>query len=125
MDALGMNCAKMSLLKFYTDTHIDKQIAIQLRQKGVDVIRCEEVSMAEADDEAHLNYAAQNRLALITKDAGFRLRHFRWLREGKNHCGIFFCADRHIAAIGKIVTVCYGYAQLIEESVGNLRRHSE
>jgi predicted nuclease of predicted toxin-antitoxin system len=110
----------MSLLKFYTDTHIDKQVAIQLRAKGVDVIRCEEVGMAEADDEAHLMYAAQTSLALITKDAGFRARHFQWLSQGKDHYGIFFCADRHIAAIGTIVNACLAYAQLIENGAGTL-----
>ena len=120
MDAHQLNCAKMSLLKFYTDTHIDKQIAIQLRQKGINVVRCEEVGMAEADDEAHLEYAAHNGLSLITKDAGFRTRHFYWLSQSKNHYGIFFCADRHTAAISKIVNVCSVYAQLIEEGAGSL-----
>jgi predicted nuclease of predicted toxin-antitoxin system len=110
----------MSRLKFYTDTHIDKQVAIQLRAKGVDVVRCEEVNLAEADDETHLEYAAQHQLALITKDVGFRSSHFRWLSQGKIHQGIFFCADRHSAAIGKIVSACYTYAQLIEEGAGTL-----
>lgn len=110
----------MSLLKFYTDTHIDKQVAIQLRQKGIDVVRCEDVGMAEADDEAHLEYASKNRLALVTKDAGFRVRHFKWLSEGKVHYGIFFCADRHIAAIGMIVNACYEYHQLVEEGAATL-----
>jgi predicted nuclease of predicted toxin-antitoxin system len=110
----------MSLLKYYTDTHIDKQVAVQLRQKGVDVVRCEEVGMAEADDESHLAYAAQNGLALVTKDAGFRVRHFNWLAQGKRHLGIFFCANRHISAIGVIVNSCYAYAQLIEEGAGTL-----
>ena len=110
----------MSSLKFYTDTHIDKQVAIQLRQRGIEVIRCEEVGMAEADDEAHLVYATENQLALITKDAGFRARHFRWLNENKEHGGIFFCADRHIAAIGKIVNGCNAFYKLIEEGAGTL-----
>jgi hypothetical protein len=34
-------------IKFYTDTHIAKAVAVQLRQKGVDIVRCEEVGMAE------------------------------------------------------------------------------
>lgn len=110
----------MSKLKFYTDTHIDKQVAIQLRNRQIDVIRCEEVDMAEADDEAHLSYAADHNLALITKDAGFRTRHFNWVAQGKSHAGIFFCADRNIAATGKIVNSCYAYAELIENGVGEL-----
>ena len=111
----------MSLLKFYTDTHIDKQVAVQLRQRGVDVVRCEEVGMAEAEDESHLVYAAGHGLALITKDAGFRDRHFQWIAEHRSHGGIFFCADRHAAAIGKIVRNCYSFAQLIEQGVGTLQ----
>ncbi len=63
-------------LRFYTDTHIAKQIAIQLRQHGIDVIRCEEVNMAEAEDEQHLLYATQEGLILITFDKGFRDRAF-------------------------------------------------
>lgn len=110
----------MSKLRFYTDTHIDKQVAVQLRQKGVDVVRCEEVGLAEVDDETHLEYAAQHQLSLITKDEGFRLRHFNWLAEGKAHAGIFFCGDRHVATIGKIVRACLAYTQLIEEEVGTL-----
>ncbi|MCC7451678.1 MAG: DUF5615 family PIN-like protein [Anaerolineae bacterium] len=112
--------AAMSLLKFYTDTHIDKQVAIQLRARGIEAVRCEEVDLAEADDETHLTYAAAHQLALITKDAGFRARHFEWLNQGKDHHGIFFCADRHTAAIGGIVNACYAYAQLIEAGVGTL-----
>jgi hypothetical protein len=110
----------MNVLKFYTDTHIDKQVAIQLRQRGVDVVRCEEVGMAAVDDEVHLEYAARNDLALITKDAGFRLRHFEWLSHAKQHSGIFFCADRHHTAIGLIVKVCYAFHQLIAEGAGTL-----
>jgi hypothetical protein len=37
-------------LKLFLDTHIDKQVALQLRAKGVDVVRCEEVGMAESSD---------------------------------------------------------------------------
>lgn len=107
-------------LCFYTDTHIPKQVAIQLRNKGVEVIRCEEVGLAEVDDEIHLTYAAENQLVLVTKDIGFRLRHFQWLSQGKNHSGIFFFSDRQLAAIGQIVNACYAYYRLIEEGAGNL-----
>lgn len=110
----------MSQLKFYTDTHIDKQVALQLRQRGIEVIRCEDVDLAEADDETHLQYAAENQLVLITKDAGFRARHFQWISQEQTHYGIFFCADRNVASIGKIVNVCYAFAQLIEQGAGTM-----
>ena len=107
-------------IRFYTDTHIPKQVAIQLREKGVDVIRCEDVGLAEADDEEHLEYAAEHGLALITKDFGFRSRHFRWMEESKKHSGIFYCNDRNNSAIGKIVKECLLYVELIDEEAGTL-----
>jgi predicted nuclease of predicted toxin-antitoxin system len=110
----------VSLLKFYTDTHIDKQVAMQLRQQDIDVIRCEDVGLAEADDETHLVYAAEHGYALITKDVGFQARHFQWLQDGKSHGGIFFCSDRNHAAIGKIVSDCAAFAQLVETGAGTV-----
>ena len=75
-------------LKFYTDTHVAKAIAEQLRANGVDVIRCEEVGMAEAADEAHLEYAARAGRVMITQDADFAMLHRRWLQGGHSHAGI-------------------------------------
>jgi hypothetical protein len=67
-----------------------------------------------------LQYAAANGLAPVTKDEGFRARHFRWVGKEKQHCGIFFCADRQISAVGQIVNVCYAFAELIEGGAGTL-----
>ena len=44
-------------LRFYFDSHIAKAAAVQLREKGVDVVRCEDVGMADASDETLLQYA--------------------------------------------------------------------
>ena len=63
-------------LKFYTDTHVYKQITIQLRTYEVDIVRCQEVGLEDADDETHLEYAAQHTRILITFDNGFRDRAF-------------------------------------------------
>jgi predicted nuclease of predicted toxin-antitoxin system len=58
-------------LKFYTDTHIAKAIAVQLRNRGVEVVRCEEVGLAEARDTVHLEYATNHGLAVVTHDDDF------------------------------------------------------
>ena len=76
-------------LKFFFDTHIAKPIAVQLRERGVDAVRCEEVGIAEEDDEALLNYAVKEGRALVSMDVDFQSWHFRWLEAGKLHCGIF------------------------------------
>jgi hypothetical protein len=101
-------------LKFYTDTHIPKQVAVQLREKGIEVIRCEEVGLATASDAEHLQYAASRGLSIITKDDDFLRLHARWMREGKKHAGIFFSAHRFVPAIGEIVSLCAGYYELVE-----------
>ncbi|MEQ8672098.1 MAG: DUF5615 family PIN-like protein [Aggregatilineales bacterium] len=103
-------------LGFYTDTHVAKQIALQLRQKNVDIVRCEEVGMAEADDEAHLSYATAHGRIIITFDKGFRDRGFLWLSEGKQHTGIFVCKD-HLqgsGGIGTIVNECLFYHTAVQ-----------
>ena len=43
-------------VKFYTDAHIPKQVASQLRLRGIAVIRCEEIGLAEADDMEAINH---------------------------------------------------------------------
>lgn len=107
----------MAGLRFYTDTHIDKQAAIQLRLRGMEVIRCQDVGMANVSDETHLIYACERQLVVITKDADFRQLHYQWLLEDKKHYGIFYCSDRQISAVGKIVTACDTYNQLLVSGV--------
>ena len=109
-------------LSFYTDTHIAKQIAIQLRDKGLNVVRCEEVGLAEADDEEHLSYSSSQDLVLVTFDKGFRDRAFKWLAAGRNHSGIFICKPdlQGTAGIGLIVKNCQFYYQLVEEEAATL-----
>jgi predicted nuclease of predicted toxin-antitoxin system len=75
-------------LRFYSDTHVAKAIAEQLRAHSVDVIRCEEIDMAEAADERHLEYAARERRVMVTQDADFAALHRRWLQAGRSHAGI-------------------------------------
>jgi len=95
-------------LKFYLDTHIPKQVAIQLRQRGIDAVRCEEVDMETADDEEHLAYSTKENCLLITFDKGFRDRAFRWLADGRSHGGIILVKSdlQGSSGIGIIVTEC-------------------
>ena len=98
-------------LKFYTDTHVDKQVAIQLRNRGVDIVRCQEVGLEDADDETHLVYAAQEDRILITFDKRFRDRAFEWMSQKKQHAGVFICRDylQGPGGIGPIVKECLFY----------------
>lgn len=105
-------------LKFYTDTHIPKQVAIQLQAQNIDVVRCEDVDLAEADDKTHLEYATQAGRILITKDDDFLRLHAQWIQEGREHAGIFFASRRNVAGIGIIVTTCIEFDELIRTGAG-------
>lgn len=107
-------------LKFYTDSHIPEAVATQLRTKGVDILRCQDVGLADATDIEHLEYATQERRAIITKDADFPALHVKWMQEGRTHSGIFFCQYREQPAIGEIVTVCLFYYEAIEQEAGSI-----
>jgi hypothetical protein len=75
-------------LRFYFDTHIAKAVAEQLRRQGVDVVRCEEVGLAEASDNVHLTYATQERRILVSQDADVIILDSRWHQSGRQHGGI-------------------------------------
>lgn len=81
-------------LKFYTDTHIAKQVAVQLRKRGVDVVRCEEVGLATAADDVHLRYAAEQGRAVVTQDDDFSTLHALWQTMGIQHAGIFYLSSQ-------------------------------
>jgi predicted nuclease of predicted toxin-antitoxin system len=109
-------------IKFYTDTHVPKQVALQLRLRGVDIVRCEDVGLKLADDEEHLIFATQNGRTVISQDYDFHTIHTRWINEGRNHCGILKIS-RNIPLkleIGRLVIQLYEYHQMIEIGAGTL-----
>jgi predicted nuclease of predicted toxin-antitoxin system len=59
-------------------THIAKAAAVQLRAKGIEVVRCEEVGMADATDEEHLRYATDNGYIMVSQDADFPSLNSEW-----------------------------------------------
>lgn len=75
-------------LGFYFDTHIAKAVAVQLRNKGVEVVRCEEVDMADASDEEHLDYATTHDLIIVSQDDDFLKLNAQWNLDSKFHSGI-------------------------------------
>jgi hypothetical protein len=113
-------------LKFYLDTHISKQVALQLRQKGIDVVRCEEAGMAAADDEEHLEYAANEGRVLISADQDFTRLHHQWIAKERQHRGIFFCQS-YLAGpqgIGAIVKECLFYYEAVQVGAARIEEIS-
>lgn len=95
----------MSAPAFYLDSHIHLEVAVQLRNKGVDVIHCAEVGMKDASDEAHLSYATQNGRVMVTCDQGVKYQlHDVWQSDGREHGGIvYFDGFDECKSIGVVV----------------------
>jgi predicted nuclease of predicted toxin-antitoxin system len=113
---------KTILPKFYTDKHIPKPVTTQLRKRGVDIVRCEEVGLDEATDITHLEYATREGRVVITNDADFVQLHHQWQREGKQHAGIMYCLPniQGTAGIGRVVNEVMLYHELIEGGAGTV-----
>jgi hypothetical protein len=105
-------------LKFYFDTHIPKAVAIQLRNRGIEVVRCEEVGLAEADDVEHLEYATAHDLTVVSHDLDFPNLHAEWSYQGLRHAGIVAFSRQFHGNIGKMVTDLHEWYRLIEEGAG-------
>ena len=107
-------------IKFYADTHIAKAVAVQLRNRGIDIIRCEEIGMAEAEDFEHLEYATREGRVMITNDEDFLALDKIWREQGRNHAGIMHCRAQGEIAIGTIIRECMDYYELIVGGAANL-----
>lgn len=107
-------------LKFYFDTHIAKAVAVQLRSRGVEVVRCEEVGLAEADDVEHLEYATAHGLTVVTHDLDFPNIHAEWSYQGLRHTGIVKFSRQLHGNVGKLVTELFNWYSLIEEGAGTV-----
>ena len=109
-------------LKILSDTHIAKAITEQLRQKGVDAIRLEEITNLanNADDEIILTYATEQGYAVLSLDDDFDALHAQWLRNGKSHAGIFRGQYHLQGNIGTIVSELMIYHELIVSGAGTM-----
>lgn len=96
-------------MKLYADTHIPKQVAIQLRQQGLDVMRCEEVGLAEASDIEHWHFAQQRERAILTHDDDFLVLASQAWNTNEQFSGVIYGASHLQGRIGTIVRNCLAY----------------
>ena len=77
-------------LKFFTDENTVKAIAVELRNKGVDIVRNVKIGMMSDPDDELLDYAIKNNRIVITEDDDFLRHNKARLEAGLEHPGIFF-----------------------------------
>jgi len=110
-------------LKFYLDTHIAKVVVVQLRNRGIDAVRCEEVGMAAAKDFEHLEYATQEGRVMVTQDDDFARFHAQWLQEAKSHGGIMILPKelKAQAQISYAVRELLAYYEIVDTGGGTIK----
>jgi predicted nuclease of predicted toxin-antitoxin system len=106
--------------KFYTDKHIAKQIAVQARNAGVDIIRCEDVGLGDAEDFEHLEFATAEGRTVISADEDFPILHAQWQAAGKKHAGIIYIQPARKDQIGKIVDLIRFLHSAVESGAATL-----
>jgi predicted nuclease of predicted toxin-antitoxin system len=93
----------MTIIRFYTDTHVSKRIVSQLQATGVDVIRCHNRGLEDAADETHLETAAAEYRTIITADKDFLRLNAEWNQARKFHAGILYIPAGEMQDIGLVV----------------------
>ena len=112
----------MRLLRFYFDTNVPKAVADQLRVRGVDVIRCEEVGMTTAKDFQHLEYATTEGCAMVSHDYDFVGLDRNWHKADKTHMGIFLLHEELQGKVGPIFKALYEYVEWVEAGAATLEK---
>lgn len=76
-------------VRLYLDRHIMGRLAVDLRGRGYDVVRTEEVGKDTAPDEEQLAFAAaENRAVLTFNIRDFAPLHEAWQAAGRPHAGV-------------------------------------
>lgn len=102
------------MIRFYTDTHVPKQVAIQLRNRGIDVVRCQEVGLEDAEDVVHLEHATHEQRTVITGDEDFPRLNAEWNRMGRFHAGILYFQPESQGDVGLIVNAAAFLYEAVE-----------
>jgi len=110
--------------KFFTDTHVDHTAIKQLNLKGVDIVRCQDVGLADAEDIDLLIYATQQGRVMVSCDQDFERLHYDYLARELEHAGILYMDQehhcKHISEIVRIILYYYELADNEDDLAGKL-----
>ena len=72
------------------DEHVAKSVTEGLRRRGVDVVTVQELGLQVAEDQQHLERAAQEGRVVVTQDTDFLRLH----AAGISHRGIVYAPQQ-------------------------------
>jgi len=98
------NETEQLFIRIYTDEHVTALLAPALRRRGYVAQSCVEANTLGWDDEAHLIYAAERGMALLTSDASdFILLAKRWYADNREHAGIIVTPEFSRREVGLLL----------------------
>lgn len=89
-------------LRIYTDEDVDARVAVQLRQRGHDVVACREAGNAGQglSDDWQLAFATGQSRAILTHNMGdFARLANAWHASGRRHAGIVIATHAPIGVL--------------------------
>lgn len=101
----------MAEIRFHLDENVDPDIALALRQHGIDVTTTLEVGLRTQSDLAQLDFARRERRVLVTHDTDF----LRIASEMPDHQGIVYCA-KNARSIGEIIRSLILIFEVLEQA---------
>ncbi len=87
----------MADVRYYTDEHVVKAVAIGLRLRGVDVLTVPEAGLLGASDEEQLAFAFSEVRVIVTQDVDF----LRLAALGMPHAGLVYAPQT--TSVGQLV----------------------
>ena len=100
--------AETLFVRLYFDRHIKKQLAIDLRERGFDVLLTEESGLDTAPDEDQLAFATKENRAILTFNIrDFAPLHEQWIAAERLHAGIVVSQQLGSRQYG-LWLACYG-----------------
>lgn len=105
-------------IRFYFDVHIPRAVAMGLRRRGIDVVRAQEVGLADVTDEAHLAFALRERRVMVSQDADFIVL----VEQGHSNCGLAYC-EQGSRSIGEMISALVLIYEIL--SPDEMRGHIE
>lgn len=81
----------MSVIRFYTDEHIDAAVVKGLRRRRVSVLTSQESGLRTKSDAEHFEFFIASGYVFYTHDGGCVGRAYEMRRSGQSHPGVVYC----------------------------------
>jgi uncharacterized protein DUF5615 len=109
------------MIKYLVDEHLSPEIAIQGRDKGLDIEHVNEIGLDDTEDAEIWEYCLEHHICMVSIDIGFRTRAEDAIQQETEIPG-FFAVGRHLKekkAIGRILEILVLYHESIQENAAD------